>query len=413
MLRYLLATSGHPNYGDELITAAWLRDLAARHPDDEVVVDAPQAGGSAALHGHLHPRARFVDTVFRVAEEAGSLDPWRVAAHVRAAVDDHGVAPRWQAGLQLLDRADVVHVLGGGWVNDLWPLNTAALAAASAVARRGVRSAVTGTGLLPSAPSTAALVRSLVAGLDVVEVRDQGSLDLLQGAPGVELGPDDAFLGLGAGTWSGAEDLPPVMVCVQSDVLGAADSPSSRQRTPEEVLPRLAAAVLEQLRAWDVDGAEVGVLECIPRVDRWVLDDVLAPHLPGARFFSLAEVLRDGFPARPGQTWLTTRYHPHLLAAARGARGVCLDVRPDYYGAKHEALRGLGSAFVQRGLDDAPVPVPDRAGGLDGDALARRKAAVAQRVHPDGPARAAEDPSAATPAADLGRPRGWARLTGR
>jgi len=379
MRRYLLATSGHPNYGDELITSTWLRLLARLHPDDEVVLDSPQAGGSAALHGHLHPRLRSVDTVFRVAEEAGDLDPWQVAAFVRRAVHDHGVAPRWAAGLGLLEGADVVHVLGGGWVNALWPLNVAALAAGAAVAEAGGEAHLTGAGLLPAPVSWAPLLRRLLRAYTTVDVRDRASEALLEGLPQVVRTADDAVLALGADdltTWAGAPELPGTMLCVQSDVVAPDD------------LPALAGHVLAQVEAWGTRGDDLGVLECVPRVDRWVWDAVVQPYLPGARFFSLGEVLATGFPAKPGQRWLTTRYHPHLVAAARGAAGVAVDVREDYYGHKHRALLDLGSPFalVRPGVD-APVVDPPPAGWRTQDLVAAKQA-VAEAVHGAGPAPA-------------------------
>jgi len=398
--RYLIGTSGHPNYGDELITSAWLRHLAARFPDDEVVLDSPQAGGSEALLGHLHPRLRCVDTVFRVADEAGSHDPWQVSSFVRGAVRDHGAAPRWAAGLRLLEGADVVHVLGGGWVNALWPLNTAALAAASVLADAGRPAALTGAGLLPADPASAPLLRRLLRGFAVVDVRDAPSLALLEGLPSAQRSADDALLALAPDEpqpWAPPEGLPATMLCVQSDVVAETD------------LPALAALVQDQLERWDVRGEDLGVLECVPRVDRWVWDAVVAPHLPGARFFSLGEVLDHGFPARPGQRWLTTRYHPHLLAAVRGASGVAVDVAPDYYGHKHRALTELGSPFEVRSLrpgdvatagrvDDAASPT-----GWDVTDLVEGKRRLAERVHPDAPRADATRPGA--PGAEPGQRR--------
>ncbi|WP_410631145.1 hypothetical protein [Amycolatopsis sp. cmx-4-83] len=44
-----------------------------------------------------------------------------MADWVAAAVRDPGLAPRWDAGIELLGRTDVVHVIGGGYLNALWP----------------------------------------------------------------------------------------------------------------------------------------------------------------------------------------------------------------------------------------------------------------------------------------------------
>ena len=61
---YLIGTAGHPNYGDELITASWLRELARTFPDAEVWLDSPRPGQASVLFDGIHPGLRCVDTLF-------------------------------------------------------------------------------------------------------------------------------------------------------------------------------------------------------------------------------------------------------------------------------------------------------------------------------------------------------------
>ncbi len=67
-------------------------------------------------------------------------------------------------------------------------------------------------------------------------------------------------------------------------------------------------------------GEDVVVVEAIPGADRLVYDRI-AHRLPGAIFVPFTELWRRGLPARSGQTWVSTRFHVHLLAAAAGASG--------------------------------------------------------------------------------------------
>ena len=46
---YLVSTAGHPNYGDEVITRAWLDYLAERFPRSTVWLDCPHPGRAAHL----------------------------------------------------------------------------------------------------------------------------------------------------------------------------------------------------------------------------------------------------------------------------------------------------------------------------------------------------------------------------
>lgn len=355
-LYYLVAPVGHPNYGDELITASWLRHLAETAPDADVWVDTHSPGPAAVLLDGLHPRAKFTDTLWRLCWEAPE-DPWQAAAWVREAVNNPGMMPRLHHGIELLASVDVVHVVGGGYINKLWPKQIGLLAgAAAAVERSGGRAAMTGQGLLPASDDVAPLLRALADRFEVVEVRDDASAELLD----VPVGLDDAFIGIGPHLYEDTEDVPEVMLCLQSDLV-------------EVGVGKLAGAVLSMLRAWKIPPEKIGVIEGVPRVDREVFA-LFERELPGARFYPFSHIWAHGLPVSPGQTWISTRFHLHMLAAAAGASGVAVSIHPDYYATKHRSLAALGSNWTL--LEDLGQ-VPDRpeAGGYSPEALAGFKKA--------------------------------------
>ena len=369
---YLVATSGFPNYGDELILDGWLRPLRDVAPNAEVWVDTPSPGPTQLLFGEAHPRVRFVDTLWRLCWEAPSDDPWEVAAWVQHAVANPGMAPRWHQGIALLHRLDVVHVVGGGYVNAIWPRHVGLLAGAAAAARHsGARAAMTGQGLAPEPPGAAPLLEALAGRFDVVDVRDVESAELL----GVEPGVDDAFLAIGQHRVCRPQDVwpdtrpPEVMVCLQSDMNDAGTG-------------AIAGAALSMLRRWQVPGEGVGVVEGIPRVDREVYA-LIEHELPGARFLPFVDVWAAGLPVSAAQTWISTRFHPHMLAAAAGAAGVVISISPDYYAPKHRSLIALGSGWTL--MEDLGKP-PERpsAGGFVPETVRRlsmQKRAVAETLY--------------------------------
>jgi len=373
-LHYLVGTSGHPNYGDELIAATWLRYLARVSPHSDVWLDCPSPGPAAVLLGDLHPRVRFTDTLWRLCWEAPTDEPWEVSAYVQRVMEDPGVAPRWLRGVELVARADVVHVMGGGYINDIWPAHVGLLAGAVAAVRRSGGSAVaTGLGLSPVATNGNALLRHLAAQLDVLDVRDALSVELVGSAATPLLTGDDAFFGLGPHLYRSDGDLRPVMVCIQSDFV-------------EVGVPALAEFLADTLRAWQVTGDSLGVVEGIPGADRTVFA-LVERAFPGARFYPFSEIWETGFPAAAGQTWISTRFHPHLLAAAVGATGVALSVGTSYYATKHRSLTGQGSGWTI--VDDLSQP-PERPGGTGFDRsrvaeLRAAKAALAATIYPPPP----------------------------
>ena len=70
-------------------------------------------------------------------------------------------------------------------------------------------------------------------------------------------------------------------------------------------------------------------------------------------------VWRDGLPIGAGQTWLTTRFHPHLIAVAAGDSGAAVVTKPDYYGTKHASLVDCGSRWTVADGTSVPTgPLP-------------------------------------------------------
>jgi len=225
---------------------------------------------------------------------------------------------------------------------------------------------MSGQGLVPAPPGCIALLRELANRFDVVEVRDEASAQLL-GQPAA-LGADDAFLDLGPHLLDPAGDAPQHMLCLQSDLV-------------EGGLPELAEFTLATLRGWGAAPSDVGLVEGIPGQDR-VLYDLLSPRLPGCRFYPFSALWSAGLPAVAGQTWISTRFHMHLVAAAAGAAGVAVDIKPGYYTAKHRSLISLGSGWTLTSNLDAPAHRPT--GGFAEtvlDRLRSRKRALAREIY--------------------------------
>ena len=85
-----------------------------------------------------------------------------------------------------------MHLLGGGYINGVWPDHVGLVSGMLAAARlKGCRLFGTGLGLLPL-PDNGTQLKDAFSTFDSVSVRDAGSA----AAIGVEPGLDDVFLGL-------------------------------------------------------------------------------------------------------------------------------------------------------------------------------------------------------------------------
>ncbi|MHA7239649.1 polysaccharide pyruvyl transferase family protein [Arthrobacter sp. TMS1-12-1] len=345
---YLISPAGHPNFGDELIAAAWLKHLAATRPDTEVWLDCPNPGLASELFHGLHPRLHVTNTLWRSCWEAGSADPDVVMRRVDDLVRNLG-SPAYDLGLERLRKVESIHLLGGGYLNDLWPFHAGLVAGAvAAQSLTGARLYGTGLSVVPmigrgareegdDRPRTAI---ELLQGFDHVSVRDEPSAALLD----VALGLDDAFLGVmeerERGLARGGADL---VLCLQSDL----QSEEQSRKVIDDVRATVAAARAE--------GRTIQYVEAIPGVDRPAFD-ALGDLMDPDSFIPFMSVWRDGLPLRADQTWVTTRFHLHFLAAAAGAAGTAIGVRDGFYDVKHRSLTDLGTGWAYRPASQENAP---------------------------------------------------------
>ncbi|WP_188111200.1 polysaccharide pyruvyl transferase family protein [Nocardioides antri] len=393
---HLVSTAGHPNFGDEFIAAAWLRFLADRQPDTEVVLDSPDPGLSAYLFEGLHPRVKFTNLLWRVSWATMDTDPDEGDKIVDGLVRDLGT-PAFDLGLLEARRATTVHMVGGGHITANWLHHGRLVRAARRLAEvSDARFVATGLGLMP--PIDPDRIRDDLAACDHATVRDSASAEM----SGVELGVNDAFLALPALRGFGARPDPTgkpgdVWISIQCDL------------AEPEVFEATVAAVRALIESGRFEGRTLRYVEAIPgrERDRRAFD-LLADLIPEENFMSFVRLWHEGFPGQPLQTWITTRYHFHQLAAAVGADGIAIEIDDDYYRTKHQSLAELGTGFAIApvGFEKLPEPAsnPDyrlKAGRLHKAKLEEAEA-LYPRVRPPQPAPVSEPVAPAAPS----RPKG-------
>lgn len=387
---YLVAPAGHPNFGDELIARTWLEYLARARPRSTVVLDSHSPGQAAVLLRGAHPRAVFTDTLWQLTLHAGQvadgaaenddIDPQRPWDWVARAATEVGPAPRLAEGVQLFRRAAVVHLLGGGYVNNVWPHHVSLVVAAATLARRtGALAYATGQGLIPTVDGERwTALREAIDAFTVFDVRDDASAQALTGSAARRHSGDDAWLSISPAAQPATAAISGrVNLCLQADLVD--DFVAGDLRGPAA----LAEVVTRILDTWQVSGDEITIVECIPGQDM-VIPRHLGDRLAGSRLLPFVDVWHHGLPIGRGDTWVSTRFHPHLLAAAAGDSGVAIMPRPDYYATKHQSLADAGSRWTLLSDPDR-VPVRPEAGGFSADARTRavaHKRALARRLYP-------------------------------
>ncbi|WP_084038971.1 polysaccharide pyruvyl transferase family protein [Demequina sp. NBRC 110053] len=366
-LIYLVATAGHPNYGDELIAAGWLCYLAERRPDADVWIDCAQPGRAAVLLAGIHPRLQTTDTCWRVAWQADGPD--RDAAHARARelVAKRGT-PREDLGIELATDADTIHLLGGGHLSSLWPPNLLIPTIVSELVRiSGAPAHATGMSLLPVDGEDVGHLRDALGDLTIAEASEARTAEQF----GLEIGIDDAFLALATDQLRiDARPAPRGMLLLHGDL------------HERGALDRALDQALAAFKAEGLDGQEIGVVEAIPPDDSWLLD-AARERWGAVRMFSFAEVWQQGLAANADQVWITSRFHAHLVAAAQGARGLAVNTGLEYYQVKHRSLLAQDSGWeLVDAAQDWPAIPPAGTFPRVAARLADRKRSVADRLYP-------------------------------
>jgi hypothetical protein len=353
---YLVSAGGQPNFGDEFITRAWLDYLAVTHPELDVWLDCPEPGRAAHLFRDAHPRLHTTNTLWQLGNEIEQSAPVTArAAHIQHFITELG-SPRIDQGLSFLRTVRSIHLLGGGYISSRWPSHLSLVMGMVAVRRRfDVPIFATGQGWLPQDEDVADWLSSVVKDFNLAEARDEQTAARL----GLARGWDDAYLALSLPRGLHlAEEAPESIILLQGDM---------RDQLNRAAALKMVDRILEQ-----VEGRTLGVVEAIPGEDAWLWPEI-GTRRPDTEFYSFGRVWDAGFPARPGQTWFTTRFHAHLIAASVGSAGVAAVVDPDYYDIKHNLLIDNGTGWtvaspadfedhqVEPGLN---ATFPDRAAGF-------------------------------------------------
>jgi hypothetical protein len=214
---------------------------------------------------------------------------------------------------------------------------------------------MTGAGLAPFVPESEEWLGPILSRFDVVDVRDEASQKGLSPyVTDVSMTSDDSFLELGDAVFGSARSTRTALA-IQSDM---------RDLPLQDVVD----FIVRTLQAWEVDQTHIALFESMPPDDTTAAE-LLQPHLPKLEVVPFATLWRTGFPSEFGQRWISTRMHPHLLAASQGSRGLAIPLN-DYYRTKHNALVQLGSGWevatdLQRPGEVDPRPRLPFGGRLD------------------------------------------------
>ena len=291
-LIYLIGPSGTPNFGDEFIAAAWLRYLAVERPDAEVRLHCPQPGLAQVLFDGLHPRSRVTNTLWRLVHENADVPIETSADTIRARVTGLG-SPSYDLGL-LIAGSRIARPHGRG-------LHQRELVAPCGTRRRHARPRPDGCTTRRDRPGLMPLVTSAPAEMPLFQVFSHATARDEAGAAayGVDRGLDDAFLGVAGERPAPGERLRSTCVSKATPPIRSGSRQPSRWRACRGrwTCPRGPQGLLHRSHSrWRPRGLRA-----------------MADLIPEERFLPFSHIWTHGLPLSDSQTWITSRFHFHLL----------------------------------------------------------------------------------------------------
>ena len=338
---YLVSTAGFPNFGDEQIVRTWLTIFRQKNPSAKIILDVPAASRSQFLFKGEFDNLTIVDTLWKVIH---------FLAHKQIKLDDvqgvkdvllHG-DPRNREGLDLFLSADQIQLLGGGYftTSNVDFVNTYyffPIFAAKKELATDTKVYGTGLGLTPIAEETQKMLESTTGVFDYLGVRDVESSKVAN----TTLELDDVYVSkmLEALKLDTREDNPDILI----DLQDISDN-THRQQIVKEIT--------DFLNAEENVGKTVGILEALVPEDNWpyfsdAFNDVINKD-ERFSFFNFFHLWHQGLPNKEKQTWISTRFHFHLIGGILlNHPGVAINIGNDYYATKHLSLiKNSGLQFL-------------------------------------------------------------------
>lgn len=231
------------------------------------------------------------------------------------------------ANFKKYPKIDVIHLIGGGYINNLWPSNYALTAIAFLYSQEyQVPIFATGLGLLPKCNDF--VFFKLLNNFDIFDVRDIYSHQLVSAS---SYSGDDVLLQLNKViTYDTA---PSLILSLQSHLF-----------SNQEILKKIfSTLILTKIKKSGI--SNIIIIEAAP-------EDVVSfsrSYITKAKnlsinivFLNAEHLIRSGMPYHINSKVISSRYHLHLIYSMLNIKGIAL-YENSYYHNKHLSVIGMGS----------------------------------------------------------------------
>jgi hypothetical protein len=326
----IIGGAGAPNYGDEIIVKGWISYFKENARDAEVVFYENIAANERQLHCET-PEIRFSDDLVKIAKNFQGIGFWEQVIRGYRFIENDGVGKYSMYDLTPLMEADIVHLHGGGYLNDYDPIKGFYLGLlASLKEKRGCMIIATGIGFGPVSDPPEELIAKLKhiwAAFDFFELRDVDNFRALSSmfpSANTIYGLDDCYLN-------------PIESLVVSDESKKRLFLSMLDYNIRKIEESFWSALIDYSKNFD----EIIFIESYPWQDRNVLK-FLREKIGPVGNLDIHETMKNGIRAGSGDFVICSRFHVHFVLSRAGINGL-YSKDTSYYSIKHQSIVDLGS----------------------------------------------------------------------
>ena len=333
---YLIATAGYPNFGDEVVLKGWLKFITSRIHNAEIWVDCHSPGMLNHLFYNEFPNVHFTNFVWDVILNYAENNANESFKFGKLAWNEYKLVWERQSYMQLpLLESDIVHIIGTGFLNNIWAKHYGILSFVAYAPYKKVhnRKFLSGAGLMPLDTEILDDLAVVLNKFDKIDLRDKISLETLLVSQNIQnkkltMTGDDSFL-LEINPSKRINSM--IGLCIQGDFWDM------------EQVELLIDNIVKYVNQLKKHGEYlIRFYELIPGIDRNFYEN-LQSKLSIDEYRDFKTNFNEGLDVSPNDIFISSRFHLHLLASRVGATGFWLSPHKDYYNIKHNSVQACGS----------------------------------------------------------------------
>lgn len=341
---YLVSAAGYPNLGDEWIAYVWIKKILDQDVGNVVIIDVLSIENFSRLFKQYIDSSRLVAVhqVWRMSADPNyqkhdlifNLD--RVNSELEK-ITESNVFSEFTKKYKCVES---VHILGGGYINDIWSSNTLILPIVTAL-RNHYHCSLSWTGacIAPLSDDKLVLLGDMIRGFDFISVRDKESYSILKttGIENLKYGYDDVYLGFIDDNITRPENKPgkpQLIINIQGDI-------ADKDKLKKQIYD------VSNLIEKNKDNFELVYWEGIPAYDS-IAYKILSRRFGKFKKISMRQLLEATIGIQklnipPGSFVVSSRFHIHFYLSFMSIDGYYLLAHEKYYDIKHNSLCDRGS----------------------------------------------------------------------